>query len=334
MKLVLLSGGSGTRLWPLSNKLKPKQFIEILQNDHGDYESMFQRVIGQIKQSRLTNDTFIATIKHQMDLIQSQLIDDIPLIIEPNSRDTFPAISLAAVFLYEKMNFSMDEVVCVFPVDIYADVSFFQTLHKAEYILQKHPYNLVLIGIEPTFPAEKYGYILSEKVEGSLLRVKKFIEKPRKERAMELLAQSAMWNGGVFCFKLGFLIDILQERGIPLIYEEIVEQYHQLPNISFDYEVVEKLDSIAVVPYEGEWDDLGTWDTLTSKMEKSTIGKGYLCEKSMNTHIINHLDIPVLGIGLSDMVVVANEHGILISDKLTSIQLKKSVYVLETMQKT
>lgn len=330
MKLVLLSGGSGTRLWPLSNEAKPKQFIEIIPNPRGGYESMFQRVMEQIKECDLIRDTFIATTQQHTDLINDQLIEDIPLIVEPCSRDTFPAISLSAVYLYDKIGCDFDEVVCVSPVDVYAEASYFQTLKEAEDILKKHDYNLALVGIKPSYPAEKYGYILPKiENDASIMKVSKFIEKPEKAEAMKLLEQGALWNCGVFCFKLGFLINLLEEKGIPLVYEELEREFTQLPKISFDYEVVEKIASIVVIPYQGDWDDLGTWDILTSKLEKFKFGKSYLGENCVNTHIINYLDTPILGVGLTDMVIVANESGILISNKLSSNQLKQFINIIK-----
>jgi mannose-1-phosphate guanylyltransferase len=325
MKLVLLSGGSGTRLWPLSNKLKPKQFIEILPDSKGGYESMFQRVMGQIKECGLLEDTFIATTEQQVDLIRSQLVDNAPLILEPSSRDTFPAISLVAVYLYEKMGYSLEEVVCVTPVDVYAESSFFQKLHEAEKVLKRHSYDMALVGTKPSYAAEKYGYIVPSDFEGPILTVREFVEKPNKEIATKLIAQNALWNCGVFCFKLGFLIKLLESREIPLSYEKLVERYSLLPKISFDYEVVDKLKSVAVVLYRGEWDDLGTWDILTNKVAEPLIGRGYFCETSINTHIINELDIPILGLGLSNLVIVANEEGILIADKNHSMHLKNHI---------
>lgn len=322
MKIVLLSGGSGTRLWPLSNKQKPKQFLEILKcEDSNQYESMFQRVLSQIEQLGMLSETYISTNKHQKKWIERQSDFDIPIIVEPECRDTFPAISLAAVYLSERIQ-NLDEVICVCPVDVFTDNSFFQTLSEAEKYLKEYSYNLALIGIEPTYPSEKYGYILHEKLNTKLYRVKQFIEKPKRDKAIELISQNALWNGGVFCVKLKFLLDLLHHMDIPLNYQKLSEEYGKLPKISFDYEVVEKLQSVIVVPYKGVWSDLGTWDILTKQMNDSVIGVGYMSEDSTNSHIINHLDIPVLGVGLQNLVVVTSDEGILVSEKSSSTQLK------------
>ncbi|MDM5340535.1 sugar phosphate nucleotidyltransferase [Fictibacillus enclensis] len=324
MKLILLSGGSGKRLWPLSNDTRSKQFLKVLENVIGAKQSMVQRVWNQIENVGLAESTVIATSKSQTEMIHSQLGEHVPLIIEPERRDTFPAIALAAAFLFEEKQTNMDETVVVLPVDPYVEDSFFGNVQNVEEALTNSGANLALMGVQPTYPSTKYGYIVPDEVIASkdYFKVERFTEKPSEEKAEMLINQNALWNTGVFAFKLQYLIDILKEKGLPLSYKELSKLYHLLPKISFDYEVVEKADHIVAVPYSGYWKDLGTWNTLTEEMATTQIGKGVISDDAKNTHLVNELEIPVTVLGVSNIVVAASPDGILVADKASSPKIK------------
>lgn len=326
MKLVLLSGGSGKRLWPLSNDSRSKQFLKVLQGPEGGLESMVQRVWRQLGATKLAQHAYIATGKGQSEMLQSQVGAEAPLIIEPERRDTFPAIALAAVYLYSIEGVSTNEVVTVMPVDPYVDDAFFAKMKELEAVLHRTGAELALMGVKPTEPSEKYGYIVPNLPDsagnGRYYGVSHFTEKPDKAKATVLMEQQALWNCGVFAFKLGYLIDKLIAAGLPIQYEEMVKQYGKLPKISFDYEVVEKTKNIIVVPYEGCWKDLGTWNALTEEMSNSVIGVGAVSPDSHNTHLINELDIPVAVLGLSNIIVSTSPDGILVAEKEASPQVK------------
>lgn len=327
MKLILLSGGSGKRLWPLSNDSRSKQFLKVLKNENDEMESMVQRVWGQLTSLGIEDDAVIATSKSQVDMINSQLGNDVPIIIEPERRDTFPAIALAASYLYSKEHVDLDEVIGVLPVDPYVENGFFERLLDLEKALNSSNADLGLMGITPTYPSEKYGYIVPnvEKSTQELIQVSHFKEKPATAEAEELLKQNALWNSGVFAFKLDKIISLLDQKGLPVQYDVLVRQYESLPKISFDYEVVEKTKNIVALPYNGSWKDLGTWNTLTEEMGTNILGKGNMgieCEKN---HIINELDIPVSVLGLSNIIVAASPDGILVSEKDASPRVKELV---------
>jgi mannose-1-phosphate guanylyltransferase len=328
MKLVLLSGGSGKRLWPLSNDARSKQFLKILENQKGILNSMVQRVWGQLGETGLSNSTVIATSKSQVDMIQNQLNNQADLIIEPSRRDTFPAIALAASYLYSIKSADLNEVVAILPVDPYVENEFFQRVKDLEKVIKEGEAEIALIGVTPTYPSSKYGYIVPERdfdKKGDYLPVKKFIEKPSEEEAENLIENGSLWNCGVFSFKLKFIIDYLEKKGFPIQYDELLKKYDELPKISFDYEVVEKTDKICVLPYNGYWKDLGTWNTLTEEMATCQIGKGIISKDSKDTHLINELDIPVTVLGLSNIVVAASPDGILVSNKDASPRIKELV---------
>ncbi|AOM81656.1 sugar phosphate nucleotidyltransferase [Salisediminibacterium beveridgei] len=331
MELVLLSGGSGKRLWPLSNDARSKQFLKILKNSNGEQCSMVQRVWRQITNVSLSNSTIIATSKSQVDMIQNQLGADVPLIIEPERRDTFPAIALAATYLYSIKGVSLDEVVSVLPVDPYVEDDFFQKIKELENVIKLTKSDLALIGVKPSYPSEKYGYIVPEKeLQGNeYLKVSHFKEKPSQELAKKLINDNALWNSGVFAFKLEYIINILMEQELPIQYDELLNQYNRLTKNSFDYEVVEKAEQIVSIPYEGSWKDLGTWNTLTEEMVSQKIGKGIISSDCKNTHLINELDIPVAILGMSNALIAVSPDGILVTDKEASPKVKELVSSFE-----
>lgn len=332
MKLILLSGGSGKRLWPLSNDTRSKQFLKVLRGPDGGLESMVQRVWRQIGDAGLERDACIATGKGQLDIIQSQLGLNCPIVIEPERRDTFPAIALAATYLYSIQGVSINEVVAVLPVDPYVEAPFFAAVKKLEAVIRHSGANIALMGVKPTEPSEKYGYIVpggKQMAENGCWAVSHFAEKPKEEKAKELIRGNALWNCGVFAFKLDYIINLLIERGLPIQYDEMLKQYSLLPQISFDYEVVEKAERLVVMPFEGCWKDLGAWNTLTEEMELQVIGSGSVSPDSGNVHLINELNIPVAVLGLSDIIVSASPDGILVAHKDASPRVKEAIKGLE-----
>ncbi|PLT47319.1 Mannose-1-phosphate guanylyltransferase (GDP) [Paenibacillus pasadenensis] len=330
MKLVLLSGGSGKRLWPLSNDLRSKQFLKVLEDGEGSRVSMVQRVWGQIEEAGFAGSGYIATGATQTELIRGQLGPDVPLIVEPARRDTFPAIALAAAYLFSVEKVDPGETVAVLPVDPYVEDRFFQTVASLDGVLRDSGADLALIGVKPTYPSEKYGYIVPEAGgdapgAGGTLRVGGFREKPSEAAAQELIASGALWNCGVFAFKLDYMLNIMAAKGIPLSYDRLAADYESLESISFDYEVVERAQSIAAVSYDGYWKDLGTWNTLTEEMKDARMGRGIVSGDCTNTHLVNETDIPVTVIGLSNVVVAASPDGILVAEKGASTRLKEFI---------
>lgn len=325
MKIILLSGGSGKRLWPLSNDARSKQFLRLLTAPDGSKESMIQRVVRQIKSARLTDDIVIATGLNQKDSIENQLGDSISVVTEPCRRDTFPAIMLACAYLTYQGT-SMDEPVIVMPCDSYTDSGYFTALAKMSDAVSDGVADMVLMGIQPTYPSAKYGYIVPESFcdGGNALAVKRFTEKPDVATAEMLIEEGALWNGGVFAFRLGYLMDIVNNVSPGADFTSLRKDYANLPKISFDYAVVEKADSVAVVPYSGQWKDLGTWNTLTDELDSHTYGNVH-AEETDGTYIINELEIPVVCIGTKDLVIAASPDGILVSERKLSENLKHIV---------
>ena len=324
MNIVLLSGGSGKRLWPLSNDIRSKQFIKIFKRDDGEYESMVQKVYRQILQVDPDAQVTIATSKSQVSAIHNQLGEEVGISIEPCRRDTFPAIVLATAYLHYIQLIPEDEAVVVCPVDPDVNDDYFEGLKLLSEQADKGEANIVLMGIEATYPSEKYGYIIPEDKE-AVSRVLTFKEKPNYLMAKKYIEQGALWNGGVFAFKLRYVLDRAREFIDFTDYQDLFEKYESLPKTSFDYAVVEKEENIQVMRFHGEWKDLGTWNTLTEAMTESSIGEVIMDPTCENVHVINELNVPILAMGLNNVVISASPDGILISDKHQSIFIKPYV---------
>lgn len=328
MNIILLSGGSGQRLWPLSNDIRSKQFIKIFHKDDGELESMVQRVYRQIMEIDPNATITVATSKSQVSALNNQLGEGIGISVEPCRRDTFPAIALAAAYLKDVRNIGEDEAVVVCPVDPYVDKEYFKTVEELGDYALKSDANLVLMGIEPTYPSEKYGYIIPESGD-NVSRVSMFKEKPNVENAKRFISEGALWNGGVFAFKLGYVLNRAHDLIDFTDYNDLFNKYDTLNKISFDYAVVEHEPVIEVMRYNGTWKDLGTWNTLTEAMDSTNVGEAILNDTCDNVHVVNELNMPVLCMGLKDVVVSASPEGILVSDKEQSSYIKPYVESLD-----
>ena len=349
MQLILLSGGSGKRLWPLSNNARSKQFLPLLEKEDGKMESMVQRVVRQAKEAGLTDNITLATNASQLDIITNQLGDQVSVVTEPERRDTFPAIALAASYLKLAKKCQDDEVVVIMPCDPYTETEYFHTIGRMVKCVEEDVAELVLMGITPTYPSSKYGYVVPmstfDLAPKTSYPVARFTEKPTVPVAEELLKQGAFWNGGVFAFRLGYMLNIVEkfvqirencsasstraELGAcsnnNITFEDVRNRYSEFPKISFDYEVAEKAQSVAVVPFKGEWKDLGTWNTLTDELTKHAIGNAVLGPKCENVHVINELQNPIFVDGVKYVVVAACPDGILVCAKKETENIKKYV---------
>ncbi|WP_321017418.1 sugar phosphate nucleotidyltransferase [Eisenbergiella porci] len=329
MNIILLSGGSGKRLWPLSNDVRSKQFIKLFKDEAGNYESMVQRVYRQITTVDLAAKVTIATSKSQASAIKNQLGEKAAICVEPCRRDTYPAIVLAAAYLHDELEVSGDEAVVVCPVDPYVDNTYYEAVKTLQEMAEQGEANLTLMGIQPTYPSEKYGYIIPENGE-NVSKVSEFKEKPDTETAKKYITEHALWNAGIFAFKLGYLLNKAHGMIDFEDYRDLFNKYNTLTKISFDYAVVEKEPSIQVLRYSGDWKDVGTWNMMAEVMADETKGRAILDENCENTNVVNELNIPILCMGCTDMIVAASGDGILISDKERSGYMKPYVEKIET----
>lgn len=325
MNIILLSGGSGKRLWPLSNEVRSKQFLKIVSDENDKMCSMLQRVYFQLKKVGLGKHVIIATSAAQQESITSQLGNQVDIVVEPERRNTYPAVLLACCYLILEKGCSLEDDVIVIPVDPYVSDSYYTKIEQLGKLVRNKIVNLALMGVLPTYPSEKYGYILPGEKREEYFTVKGFKEKPDKLLAQNLIQSGGLWNCGVFGFRLDYIWKKANEVISISCYSDIVRQYSKLKNTSFDYEIVEKETSIAVVPYSGEWKDLGTWNTLTEVMKENTMGNVILSQNCYNTHVINELELPIVVMGATNMIIAASPDGILVADKNESSYLKIQV---------
>lgn len=325
MQIVILSGGSGTRLWPLSNDSRSKQFLKLFQvGDSFKRESMIQRTIRLLREDDVQAEINVSAPVNQKDAIESQIIGGVRKIFEPTRRNTFAAISLSCSYLKEKCNCSDEEVVITVPCDSFTEKNYFSKIKEMEGYVRANLYEIIALGIRPTYPSAKYGYIVpadkafTEGIQPSLL----FKEKPSVSEAKELIKAGALWNSGVFAFKIGWLLKLIKNYIEVPTYENILKNYKNFPNISFDYEILEKVNSLGVIQFSGYWKDLGTWSTLTDELKNQNYGNVIKDNTIGNTHIINELNIPLLCIGTSNLIIAASPDGIIVSEKKKSENVK------------
>ena len=286
--------------------------------------SMAQRVCGQVRRAIPDAKITIATSKAQVSALRSQLGDMVDISVEPCRRDTFPAIALVSAYLHDVKGVGRDEVIAVCPVDPYVEDDYFAAVRQLVQLAVGGAADLMLMGIEPSYPSEKYGYIVPENKE-NISRVLSFREKPNEAAAKEYIAQGALWNSGVFAYRLGYVLERAQTLLGCSDYRTLFSTYDCLEKISFDYAVVEREKNIGVLRYAGAWKDLGTWNTLTEIMEEPTLGDVTMDERSCNTHVVNELDVPILVMGGQNLVVAASPEGILVADKTASSYMKPYV---------
>ncbi len=324
MYYVLLSGGSGKRLWPLSSDARPKQYLKLVnkENNTMDSCSMLQRVWEQLEEAEMTSHTVITAGENQVELIHSQ-IKPRGIVVEPEGRDTFGAMMLSCSYLCSELGAKKDEYVTFLPVDPYTEYKYFEAVKQLEQVVKKTKAQVGLLGVVPTYGATKYGYILPQKEEKDYLWVKGFVEKPEEELAEQLINQKALWNCGVFCLKIGDLLNKAEEYGVSQEYHKMFRDYNRLPKISFDYEVLQKAHHLVAIKFQGYWKDLGTWDSVAQQMNTDTKGNVVLDDTCRDTQVINELNIPVTVMGSTNLIVVASKEGILVADKSEAARVKE-----------
>ena len=317
----------------LSNDIRSKQFIKIFKKEGaGDgedaYESMLQRIYRQIQKIDASARVTVATSRSQVSAIHDQLGDRVAVSVEPCRKDTFPAIVLATAYLVDVLKVDENEPVVVCPVDPYVGDEYFEALRSLARQAARGEAELVLMGIEPTYPSEKYGYILPE-TRDAVTGVRAFKEKPDAATAAGFIAQGALWNGGVFAYKAGYVLRKAHELIAFEDYQDLYAKYDTLERISLDYAVAEREKRIQVMRYNGSWKDLGTWNTLTEAMQEPVVGKAILDKTCSDVHIVNEMNLPILAMGLHDVVIAASPEGILVSDKEQSSYIKPYVDGIE-----
>lgn len=324
MKIILLSGGSGKGLWPLSNEVRSKQFLKYFKNPSGKSESMLQRVYRQIKQAAPDVSVTVAASRQQVSAIYSQLGNEVGISSEPCRKDTFPAVVLASLYLKDICSAGTSEIIVVCPVDTFADDDYFNSVIKLGKLAQTSTSNLMLIGIPPKSPDESFGYIQPQN-DDDFSKVSSFVEKPSLKNALAYIENGALWNSGTFAFKLGYILNIADKLLHFSDYHDLFLNYDSLNGISFDRAVAEHETNASVLKYTGLWHDIGNWMALTEVMSDEASECDNLKESCKNVYIVNELSLPVLALGLHDVIISVSPEGILVCDRDSSAQIKPIV---------
>ena len=339
MKCIILAGGSGTRLWPFSRNSFPKQFMHF-----GDGESLLQKTVKRFYTTLsakdiliITNQAYYHLVKNQLSAIDPDLVSQI--LIEPEKKNTAPAICLSIKYLQDILGADKEECVLISSSDhiISPEKVFLKAIAQAEEIAKSGHH--VIFGIRPHKPETGYGYIKSSEAESGICHVEQFVEKPDYATAQSyLLSGQYLWNSGIFLFQIGAF-----EKEIaafcPQIaalssgsFQEMVSQFSEMPDISIDCALMEHSKNTKVIPLDVSWSDVGSWDSVYEMLDK---------DQNQNVKIGNILDIDtknclIMGnkrlistIGIEDLLVIETEDALFIGRKGESQRVKSLVEELK-----
>lgn len=338
---ILMAGGIGSRFWPISTTNYPKQFQDIL----GAGSSLIQTTFYRLAKIMPAENIIILTHKNYKDTVKKQLpqVDDDQIVLEPEMRNTAPSILLGALKIKKK---NKDALILVAPSDhwIQGENEFQENIEEAFNIVSKEN-KLITLGIEPTFPNTGYGYIKYKAEEGKVANpVLKFTEKPTFKRAESFLEEgNYLWNAGIFIWSAAFILESFKqyhpetfrffEKGDEFYNTEeeqkfLNENYHKAQSVSIDYAIMEKSDSVYVIPAKFKWNDLGTWKSLEDELPQdkysNTIVNGRLLPLEASGNIVKMQNKKsVILEGLKDFVIVENDDVLLIFPKDKTQEIKQ-----------
>ncbi|MDP8233375.1 MAG: mannose-1-phosphate guanylyltransferase/mannose-6-phosphate isomerase [Candidatus Saelkia tenebricola] len=341
MKIAILAGGSGTRLWPLSRKDYPKQFIKI-----NSKHSFFQSTVLRCLKGVLATDIIVSAHKdykfHTIsDLMKIMPRDELPhLIFEPESKNTFGALIGILNFCLMKLNLSPQETIAILPSDhIISPVDKFQDyLDLAEESAADG--SIVVFGITPGAENTGYGHIKTGENLGGSLKVEEFIEKPPQEVIEKLMTKNqCFWNSGMFCFQIEAMVNEIKEhvpdavKFLSLSWDEFLESFSQLPSVSIDNAIMEKTKQAVLIPVKDlYWNDIGSFQSLYEMLDKDTSGNvkigDVVVKNSSNSFLLSSKRL-VSAIGVKDLLVIETDDAILITTKDGSQNVKELVQQLK-----
>ena len=334
MKLIILAGGGGTRLWPYSRQDYPKQFLHF-----GDKESLLEKTLKRFSNVSFITEAVIVTNSKYAHLVEKQIAKANPTykvmcLIEPFAKNTAPAVALAIKYFQEKYNSNEDENVLIIPSDhiIYPEDVFISYIEKL--LAQNEKDLIVTFGIVPKKAETGFGYIkVDKKINDLLFDVEKFIEKPNKKNAGKLIEEKkSFWNAGIFLFSIKRFLRELKTHSNEIFkllngtYKEVFNNFYKMPSISIDYAIMEKTKNICVCPLNISWSDVGSWDGVYDVLKK---------DKNQNVKIGNVLDLDtknslIIGskrlistIDLEDILVVETDDAIFLAKKGSSQKVKE-----------
>ncbi|MDR2591004.1 MAG: mannose-1-phosphate guanylyltransferase/mannose-6-phosphate isomerase [Oscillospiraceae bacterium] len=336
MKLIVMAGGSGTRLWPLSRTNYPKQFIKL----SGMKKSVFQETISRCLLIGEQNDIYLVTSENYSELVNEQLKEmnvSIPyeqILLEPEAKNTLPAIMYAVQTIREKT----DDICAVFSSDHIVDnpQALADTVKTAETLASS---GFVTFGIKPDRPETGYGYIKPGNPLQGGFEVLEFKEKPDYDTAIRYVEQGYLWNSGIFVFQSEQFEDAVMNYN-PEVYEafrtsDIEESFDKTPSISVDYGLIEKMDNVYCVPLDAGWSDFGTFGTFCEKQhakrdeaDNVQFGDEIMLNSAKNI-VYSEKNKAIALIGVSDLVVVDMDDALLICHKDQTQKVKDAVEILK-----
>ena len=353
MRVVIMAGGGGTRLWPVSRAAHPKQFHRLTSN-----HSLLQETVLRVRSLVGSENIYITTGKAFVNEINFQLldIDQTHVLVEPDKRDNAAAVGLAVVRLLFD-NKGHDDTMVMLPADhiILKPENFSNAIQAADAFLKAHPENIVTIGVRPTYPETGYGYIKMDVKQSELVnnhevfRVDQFVEKPDLKTAEKFVQDYAyLWNAGIFVFRLKTMWQLYQQllpeiaSGLETIAatfgsdnekSALEEIYPTLPATSIDYGIMEKAKDVAVIPCaELGWSDVGNWQSLRDSLPKDQDGNVIFGEHigidTKNTFVHGEKRL-IATIGLKDIVIVDTDDALLIADASRVAEVKKVIELLK-----
>lgn len=338
---LILAGGSGSRLWPMSRELYPKQLMNY-QNEESLLQATYKRLLEFIPSDKIIAATGVKhcpTVKHQL----TQVVQDVKVLSEPISRNTAPAIATVVANILSK---NSDDIVLVLPSDhLINDLDkFISTVKKGEELAQKG--YIVTFGVKPSYPETGYGYInVSDEKIAQGVKVNKFVEKPDYALAKVYVeSDKYFWNSGIFMFKASVFMEELSKHS-PEISKILARidfsksdeipyiEFEKMPNISVDYAVMEKSEKIALVKLESDWNDLGSWTSIYATKDKDENGNvfvGHVEDIDSKNSLVYSSSKLVATIGLEDVVIVETEDAVLACKKDRTQDVKK---IYDTLKK-
>lgn len=338
MKIIILAGGGGMRLFPLSRSSFPKQFLTI----EGE-KSLLAKTISRFLPSVNETDIVVITNEKYFYHVKNELAEanavNAHIVLEPVGRNTAPAIALGVKYCLEELHCPADEVILVAPADhIIEKLDLFEKcVHQAECMATEE--YLVTFGIVPAKPETGYGYIETGEKTGAGYKVRSFKEKPQLETAKQYVAAgNYYWNSGLFAFTAGFMLGELEKyqqdiaKLMELSYADLVKKFADMPDISIDYAIAEKSDRVVTIPLSCYWNDVGSWDAMYDILPKDDCGnamQGDCMALDCHNSLIMGRDRLIAGIGVDDLLLVETDDVIVVSKKGESQKVKNVVAELK-----